>query len=174
MDCPDRPILPRVCFVFDQGERLKFFRDLDSTGGESSQLIWIYEEARYKYAVLKQAADELDPGNRDRAVPELVFPDTYDDRVWIHVGDDLAFDVGGSKACGATTIYCELADKYGQSARYRFDGQAPQPAWSTTPSNELKKRYQMSEAAKDKVDVTLHYLTQLPDAINEIVAGSDE
>ena len=152
----------------DQGARKKFFQELDQTGGESSQLTWLYDEARYKYAVLKQAADGMTPGN-DK-LPALVYPDTYDDRVWIHVGDDLAYDVGGSAACGAKTIYCELADKYGQTARNRFPGKE-QPSWSTTPTLELQKRAEFSEAAKDKVDVKLSYLTQLPEAINDILEG---
>lgn len=84
--------------------------------------------------------------------------------------DDLAFDVGGSAACGAKTIYAELADKYEQTARHRFDIEE-QPSWSTAPSNELKMRYEMSEAAKDKVDIRLHFLTRLPEAINAIVYG---
>jgi FMN phosphatase YigB (HAD superfamily) len=153
----------------DQGNRQKFFKDLEKTGGDTSQLTWIYEEARYNYALLKQAAAGMSRDNRAESIPELVFPDTYDDRCWIHVGDDLAFDVGGSKACGAKTIYCELADRYGQTARHRFDGSAPQPSWSSTPDSELKMRYEMSEAAKDKVDVALNFLSQLPEAINEIM-----
>lgn len=150
----------------DQGGRQKFFKELELTGGESSQLAWIYDEARYKYAVLKQAADGMMKDN----IPSLVYPDTYDDLVWIHVGDDLAFDVSGSAACGAKTIYCELADKYGQTARYRFVGEE-QPSWSTTPNIELKKRFEMSQLGKDKVDVKLNFLTRLPEAINDILEG---
>ena len=157
------------------GARQKFFQELELTGGESSQLTWIYDEARYKYAVLKQAADAINTANDDEdSIPALVFPDTYDDRVWIHVGDDLAFDVGGSAACGAKTIYCELAEKYGQTARQRYDDDNnEQPSWSATPSAELTKRIEMSRAAKDKISVTLHYLTRLPEAINDILKPNE-
>lgn len=64
------------------GARQRFFQELEDTGGEASKLTWIYDEARYKYAIFKQAADGMGGGE----IPELVYPDTYDDRVWIHVG----------------------------------------------------------------------------------------
>ena len=159
----------------DQKDRQNFFHGLDQTGGETSQLTWIYDEARYKYAVLKQAADAMarkeDGGG---VVKPLVYPDTYDDRVWIHVGDDLAFDVGGSAACGAKTIYCELAEKYGQTARHRYYDDKPQPSWSSTPSLELRKRYEMAKTAEPKVTVRLSYLSQLPEAVNSILSASPE
>lgn len=155
----------------DQGGRKKFFQELENTGGDASQLTWIYDEARHKYAMLKQAADGMAPLTKEPAL--LTFPDTYDDRVWIHVGDDLAFDVGGSAACGAKTIHAELAEKYKQTARHLLDHDATakqQPQfWSTTPPSELKKRYEMSQAAQDKVDVKLQFLTRLPEAINDIL-----
>lgn len=177
----------------DQGSRRKFFQELDQTEGDTSELTWIYDEARYKYAVLKQAKDVMasSANNGDSEVegaeiPALAYPDTYDNRVWIHVGDDLAFDVGGSAACGAKTIYCELDDdKYGQTARYRYysdedddagndddDEDRQNPSWSTTPSKELKKRYLMAKTAEGKVDVKLKFLSQLPDAINTILSKS--
>ena len=154
----------------DQKDRKAFFHGLEQTGGETSQLTWIYDEARYKYAVLKQAAEAMKKGKDAEKVPPLVYPDTYDDRVWIHVGDDLAFDVGGSAACGAKTIYCELADKYGQTARYRYATDKPQPSWSSTPSLELQKRLEMAKTAESRVDVKLSYLTQLPEAVNDILS----
>ena len=156
----------------DQKNRLNFFHELDSTGGETSQLTWIYDEARYKYAVLKQAADAMSKGTSAKEIPPLVYPDTYDDRVWIHVGDDLAFDVGASAACGAKTIYCELADKYGQTARHRYYDDKPQPKWSSTPSLELRKRYEMAKTAAERVDVKLSFLGQLPEAVNSILSAS--
>ena len=156
----------------DQGGRQKFFQELNQTAGETSQLTWIYDEARHKYAVLKQAAYGMKTTKNDNdetEIPALVFPDTYDDRVWIHVGDDLAFDVGGSAACGAKTIYAELADKYEQTARHRYYDDQPQPSWSTTPDNELRRRYEMAKQAEEKVDVRLHFLKRLPEAVTTIL-----
>jgi hypothetical protein len=52
--------------------------------------------------------------------------------LWVHVGDDLAYDVGGSAQCGAKTVYVELADKYGQTVRHGFDPTSykKSPSWS--------------------------------------------
>ena len=158
----------------DQKDRQKFFHELESTGGETSQLTWIYDEARHKYAVLKQAARAMKKGVDPKDIPALSYPETYDDLVWIHVGDDLAFDVGGSASCGAKTVYCELADKYEQTARHRYYDDKPQPSWSSTPSLELRKRYEMAKSAAGRVDVKLSFLGQLPDAINTILSSTEE
>lgn len=165
----------RCSWEDDQGgqtDRIEFFQQLENTGGDSAQLKWIYDEARFKYAELKQAAEGM-----KATVPDerLVFPATYDDRVWIHVGDDLAFDVGGAAACGAKTIYLELDDsKYGQTARHRYyDTEEDQPAWSTTPTKELQKRLEMAQAAEKIVDVKLNFLSTLPDSINDILKAGE-
>jgi FMN phosphatase YigB (HAD superfamily) len=92
-----------------------------------------------------------------------------DKPIWIHVGDDLAYDVGGAALSGAKTIYVELADQYGQTARHRFDDIPNQPAWSTTMQSELYARKKMNEAANDFVDCRVNFLTRLPEAISEIL-----
>ena len=99
----------------------------------------------------------------------MLFPDTYDDLVWIHVGDDLAFDVGGSAACGAKTILVELPKSLGQTAPFRFDMQIQQPAWSTTTRAELESRIRMNEAARDLVTIEINSMERLPIAINQIL-----
>ena len=48
------------------------------------------------------------------------------------MGDDLAYDVGGSSACGARTILMDLDDKYGQTAKLMF---APPSSSSTTSAD---------------------------------------
>jgi FMN phosphatase YigB (HAD superfamily) len=88
-----------------------------------------------------------------------------DKPIWIHVGDDLAYDVGGAALSGAKTIYVELADQYGQTARHHFDDIPNQPAWSTTRQSELYA----NEAASDFVDCRVNFLTRLPEAISEIL-----
>ena len=159
----------RCSWEDDQGKRQAFFQQLDNTGGDTAQLGWIYDEARFKYNELKEAADGMQQGQSAEAAEtssdstedeqgRLVFPAVYDDRVWIHVGDDLAFDVGGAAACGAKTIYLALDEKrYGQSARFRYtdDTGHVKSSWSTTPTKELEKRFEMAQAAEEKVDVTL-------------------
>jgi len=156
----------------EQGGRQKFFRDLN--GVETTpELTWIYDAARHKYAVLKEAQCAISaakiPSLEEPNIKPLVWPDNYDDLVWVHVGDDLAFDVGGSAACGAKTILAELPKSFGQSARFRFDTSIKQPAWSTTSKAELEARISMNEAARDQSSVAINTMERLPIAINEIL-----
>lgn len=144
----------------DQAGRRKFFKELGNVSG-NAELKWIYDAALEKgselasaEAALKKTSADIDPN-----------------KIWIHVGDDLAYDVGGSAQSGAKTIYAELDEKYEQTARLRFD-QESQPNWSTTPDVELMKRKVMNEAAKDMVDKKVKFLTRLPEAIQEILEES--
>lgn len=154
----------------EQGGRQKFFKELNDVD-QNAELTWIYDAARHKYACLKQAQLAMVAAKEEKEIKPLVFPDTYDDLAWIHVGDDLAFDVGGSAACGAKTIYVELPKSSGQTAPYRFDTSIEQPTWSTTTKKELEARIRMNEAARDLVNVQINTLERLPIAINEILRG---
>lgn len=150
----------------DQGGRSKFFTELSSVEG-NAELSWIYNASFEQYKQLRSAKDAINAEAPDQAaVPPHV---DDEERVWIHVGDDLAYDVGGSALCGAKTILVELADKYQQTARYRFDGTRPQPTWSTSPLEELEKRKVMNEMALPLVDQTIAFYGQLPEAINNIL-----
>ena len=159
-----------VSWEDEQAGRTKFFQDLEGVDGRAD-LTWIYDLARHKYATLKNAKDLMNPKFEadESKIKPLVFPDTYDDLAWIHVGDDLAFDVGGSSACGAKTVLVELPASSGQSARLRFEPDAAQPSWSTTTSEELAVRVNMNEAAKDYVDERINTLERLPIAVNDIL-----
>lgn len=153
----------------EQGGRQQFFRDLN--GVESTpELTWIYDAARHKYAMLKEAQCAISAAQSEDIEP-LVWPESYDDLAWIHVGDDLAFDVGGAAACGAKPILVELPMSAGQTARLRFDATREQPAWSITSKSELEKRVRMNEAARDLVSVEINTMERLPIAINEILQG---
>lgn len=147
----------------DQGGRRKFFQELSSVEGDA-QLSWIYDAAYEKYKNLRAQMDAI-----DAISPQPKKEGDEDNRVWIHVGDDLAYDVGGSSNSGAKTILVELAEKYRQTARHRFDGTAPQPSWSTNLAKELEKRQIMNKRAEEMVDKKIAFLTQLPEAINEIL-----
>lgn len=151
----------------DQGARRNFFKELASASSDA-ELTWIYEAALEKYRKLASAAADIDAAassDKSRVRPE--------DAVWIHVGDDLAYDVGGSASCGAKTIYLELDEKYGQTARTRFDGRE-QPSWSTSSEEEIKKRRVMNELALEHIDAKIAFLTRLPEAINDILEGENE
>jgi hypothetical protein len=153
-----------------QGGRQKFFKELSSVE-EGVDLTWIYDAARHKYANLKHAQDAINKAKDNIEIKPLVWPESYDDLVWIHVGDDLAFDMGGSSACGAKTILVELPKKLGQTAPFRFDTSVDQPGWATTSQKELEVRIRMNEAARDLVNVQINNMERLPIAINEILRG---
>lgn len=152
----------------DQGARRNFFKELASTS-DNAELTWIYEAAREKYRKLASAAAKINAARSSTDTPPL----KEQDAVWIHVGDDLAYDVGGSSSCGAKTIYLELDEKYGQTARTRFDGRE-QPSWSTSSEEEIQKRNVMNEAALERVDAKIAFLTRLPEAINDILDAENE
>jgi FMN phosphatase YigB (HAD superfamily) len=150
-----------VSWEDDQGARRKFFKELANVEG-NAELKWIYKAALDKYQELASANAALKKG-----------ADEDPNKVWIHVGDDLAYDVGGAASCGAKTILVELADKYGQTARHRFDDTKEQPSWSVTTKEELKKRFVMNEAAREFVNAKISFLTRLPEAIDDILAQED-
>jgi len=148
----------------DQAGRSKFFRELDSVEADAD-LHWIYDAAYDRFK------DLYDSQNVDNNIDE----GEEEEIVWIHVGDDLAYDVGGSASCGAKAIYCELDEKrYGQTARQRFDvlSRASQPSWSTNSLKELHNRKRLNDLAKEgdgTIAKTVKYLTLLPDALEEIL-----
>jgi phosphoglycolate phosphatase-like HAD superfamily hydrolase len=143
----------------DQTGRKKFFQDLTSVEG-NVELKWIYDAALEKYQELSSAKSALQKSDATDPTNPL----------WIHVGDDLAYDVGGAAQSGAKTIWLELdRQKYAQTARFRFDPNSPQPAWSTTTRQELEKRKVMNELALKRVDASIHFISRLPEAIQDIL-----
>ena len=76
-------------------------------------------------------------------------------------------DVGGSAACGAKTIWADLIDDYGQTAKLRLEGIVP--SWSTALPTELKKRNEMANEARDCVDSRVTGLYEIPEAIKAII-----
>lgn len=156
----------------DQGGRRKFFQELSKVEG-NAELSWIYNAAKDKGKEMADAAAAIkEAAGAGPSVP----PIGSNDSVWIHAGDDLAYDVGGSAQCGAKTILVELADKYGQTARHRFDPDVKQPEWSVSSEEELMARSALNEAAKEFVDEKLEFWHLLPETVNKIVdeAGIDE
>ena len=163
----------------DQGGRRKFFQELSKVEG-NAELSWIYNAAVEKgkelasaNAAIREAGEsDREDKSKEPKVPEI----GSEDSIWIHVGDDLSYDVGGSSQCGAKTVLVELAGKYGQTARQRFEPGREQPKWSVSSESELKKRAIMNEAAKEFVNEKLEYWHLLPEVINKILAdaSSDE
>ena len=81
---------------------------------------------------------------------------------WIHVGDDLANDVGASAACGAKTVWI-TTDKMNLGCE---TGGA---SWSTATSEEMQKRKEMDKVAKRFVDAKIYGLNDLEIAIEDIL-----
>ncbi len=149
----------------DQAGRKKFFTDLGNVE-KNADLKWIYNATKEKGDELIKAAANL-RGEK--------YPNEDIEEVWIHIGDDLALDVGGSATVGAKTILAELDDKrYGQTARHRFDRNAEmQPDWSSTPMEEIERRKMMNEKATALVDEKVAFISHIPEAINNILEKED-
>lgn len=145
-----------------QISRTEFFKDLGSA--ENADLQWIYKAALERGNEIVATKKELKKDSAD---------DDDDDKspVWIHVGDDLAYDVGGSASCGAKTILLDLDEEYGQTAKLRFPPYNTIPAWNTASDEEIAKRTEMNLEAEKCVDKTISRLSLLPDAVDEILNG---
>ncbi len=99
---------------------------------------------------------------------EMTKSEEEDDCCWVHVGDDLANDVGASAQCGAKAVWVDLdEEEYDQSASAR-DPNKPQPAWSTATKEELEKRKKMDKEAQQYVTKRVTTLQMLPSSIEEI------
>ena len=165
----------------DQGGRKRFFEELGRTE-EDTQLKWIYEAALEKYRAVSDRKTMLGKEGGDSDVNEEK-GDFDDDFVWIHVGDDLAYDVGGSSACGARTILMDLNEKYGQTAKLMFassDGKSSngvgggtkqkRPGWAFRPSPEEVAHHEiMNDRARGSVHKTVKFVSGLTDAIEDIL-----
>jgi len=149
----------------DASGRDGFFKELRDANGQAD-LQWIYRTAYEKYA--KIAVD------RGLSRPPMLDGENDVDRpAWIHVGDDLAYDVGGSASCGADTILLDLDKEYRQTAKTRFlwGSEAVMPSWNTASGEEIANRKAMNDAAEMMVDKRVSRLSMLFDAIEEILKG---
>eukprot|EP00985_Skeletonema_marinoi_P018916 scaffold10698_cov213-Skeletonema_marinoi.AAC.23 len=142
----------------DAAGRTEFYKELGNVDG-NADLQWIYKAAIEKGKEIADAKKELKKDiDMDDAPP-----------VWIHVGDDLAYDVGGSASCGAKTILLDLDDEYHQTAKLRFPPYNNIPAWNTASNDEIAHRKAMNDEAESMVDKRVSRLSMLPDAIAEIL-----
>jgi len=149
----------------DASGRTEFFKELGNVDG-NADLQWIYRAAYEKYNSIAETKREMNLAKGE-------IEDGEDDApLWIHVGDDLAYDVGGSASCGAKTILLDLDEEYGQTAKIRFaDPNAPMPSWNTASGDEIVNRKAMNDAAEGMVDKRVSRLSMLPDAIDDILKG---
>ncbi|KAL7527746.1 hypothetical protein ACHAXR_003522, partial [Thalassiosira sp. AJA248-18] len=145
----------------DASGRAEFFKELSNVDGHAG-LQWIYKAAYDKYTEMAE----------NRGLP-LGNDEDGEGPAWLHVGDDLALDVGGSASCGANTILLDLHEEYGQTAKERFlwGGAAMMPSWNTASSEEIANRKAMNDAAESMVDKRISRLALLPDVVDEILKG---
>mmetsp|Transcript_26950 Transcript_26950/g.39906 ORF Transcript_26950/g.39906 Transcript_26950/m.39906 type:complete len:342 (-) Transcript_26950:239-1264(-) len=115
----------------------------------------IYNIAMKRYGELSQSKGAMNQNNQAK------------DICWIHVGDDLANDVGASAKSGACAVWVDLDDEYNQTASKR-DPNAAQPAWSTATKEELEKRMELNKRAQKYVSARVTKLADLPEAIRSI------
>jgi FMN phosphatase YigB (HAD superfamily) len=106
------------------------------------------------------------------------------DLCWIHVGDDLANDVGASAQCGALAIWADLnEEEYSQSANSKSksnsndsDGkkkQEAQPFYSTATKEEIERREKLNQESMKYVSGRIERLFDLPQTIKEVIAESE-
>jgi len=151
----------------DAAERAEFFKELSSVDG-NADLQWIYRAAYEKYVDIAKTKKGMKSVPCDEGDEEC---DAENAPLWIHVGDDLAYDVGGSASCGARTVLLDLDEEYGQTAKVRFGPEGKMPLWNTASAEELANRKIMNDAAESVVDKRINRLSLLPDAVDEILKG---
>ena len=96
-----------------------------------------------------------------------------DEICWIHVGDDLANDVGASAECGAYAVWADLVgEEYNQTASRR-DVNTVQPIWSTATKVEIEKRTLLNREAKKYISERITTLRALPKAVQRITKLKD-
>ena len=84
---------------------------------------------------------------------------------WIHVGDDLANDVGASAVCGAKAIWLCAED---------YEVEADLPTWSTATKEELERRAKLNDSAKDYVSAKISNLSELETAVMNILTSNNK
>mmetsp|Transcript_24775 Transcript_24775/g.37877 ORF Transcript_24775/g.37877 Transcript_24775/m.37877 type:complete len:460 (+) Transcript_24775:171-1550(+) len=115
-----------------------------------------------------------------------------DDFCWIHIGDDLANDVGASAQCGAKSIWVDLDEELYNQTTHTGSGTTPgttttpssgstgtdnekekqqqqqQPVWSTATKEEQEMRRILNEEAQKYVAARVQNLSELPDVVKNI------
>lgn len=151
----------------DAAGRTSFFKELGNVDG-NADLQWIYQAAQEKYREIADIRRGMSPSPEGQGGAPA--GDGTAAPLWIHVGDDLAYDVGGSATCGARTVLLDLDEEYGQTANKRFgSGLERLPAWSTALGGDRRKA--MNDAAESQVDKRVSRLSMLPDAVDDILRG---
>ena len=79
---------------------------------------------------------------------------------WVHVGDDLANDIGGSAACGALTVHATIV----------HDERPKTIFWSTASEAEQEERKRKDEEAQANVGARIRSLHELPEVVAKLLS----
>ena len=146
-------------------QQLEQFQELSAVD-KSDELSWIYRLAVEKGKEMSMLTNEIKKNKEENSDDEEI------EWCWVHVGDDLAYDVGGSATTGAKTVLVELAPEYGQTSRLRLEGK--RPSWSTETEEQTASHQKMMMNSLDKVDAKITHLSQLPGVINDLLNPEEE
>jgi putative hydrolase of the HAD superfamily len=99
---------------------------------------------------------------------------THDDEsfLWIHVGDCLANDVGGSAACGASAVWFAPEEVGVEAAAAQLSSSAPQPSYSTASTQEVETRSKLASQAQSQIAVRVKSLQELPAALDTLLSSA--
>ena len=146
-------------------QQLEQFQELSAVD-KSDELSWIYRLDVEKRKQMSMLTNEIKKNKEENSDDEEI------EWCWVHVGDDLAYDVGGSATTGAKTVLVELAPEYGQTSRLRLEGK--RPSWSTEREAQTASHQKMMMNSLDKVDAKITHLSQLPGVINDLLNPEGE
>jgi len=92
------------------------------------------------------------------------------DFIWVHVGDDLANDVGASAKCGAKAVWLSMTEEEDLGSTMNgVKAAAKRPSWSTATREEVARRRKMAELARTSISAEIEVLGQLPGAVDKIL-----
>lgn len=78
-----------------------------------------------------------------------------DDNVWVHVGDDLAKDIGASARQGALPIWVQINERLSDKP----------PSYSTATKQEAGRYAKLAQYARSNIDVKVETLHDMPIAV---------
>jgi FMN phosphatase YigB (HAD superfamily) len=107
-------------------------------------------------------------------------------RIWVHVGDCLANDVGASAACGAYAIWLQDGSSLSLSTSALSNSaaglhmleqsskplQKSEPYYSTATPKDIDERSKRAESGKSSIAVRIESISQLPSALDQLLHDS--
>jgi len=126
------------------------------------------------YDVALQRYRELYPHHNHQQQQQDDCSSSQQQRIWVHVGDCLANDVGASAECGAFAVWyypdggAEETSLATAASRFQSGNE---PSYSTASKADIAKRQQLADQAEEKVAIRISSLSELEFAIEELLAA---